>query len=209
MTRASTEYGVTETFTGKFVNAFDLRPDDICIEDIAHHLAMECRFAGACNRRYSVAEHSIIARRCAKVAYAASPSEQLATLMHDAFEPYGKDLPSPHKTKEYRLAEDNGMKVISTALDFDYPSSLAKVADDVMIWLEVNVLMKSGGRGWQGYEERGRDIIETYKRATWAEHIVTGPGQEHIMEAVFLRDYHELIAEVQAERALAGAGRTP
>ena len=209
MPRASTNFGVTEMFSGRFVNAFDLRLEDICIEDVAHHLAMECRFAGACNRRYSVAEHSIIARRCLKAAYGASATAQLAALMHDAFEAYAKDIPTPQKTKEYKLAEKQGLTVISVALGFDYPSEWADVADGFLIWLEANVLLKSRGRSWAHYEDRGRDIITRYERATWAEHLITGPEQPEIIEAVFLRDYHELMDEVSAERAKAGASRTP
>jgi len=47
------------TYTGKKFFPFDPRPEQICIEDIAHGLSMLCRFSGQCPYFYSVAEHSI------------------------------------------------------------------------------------------------------------------------------------------------------
>lgn len=197
MTRASTEHGVTETFTGKFVNAFDLRLEDICIEDVAHHLAMECRFAGACNRRYSVAEHSILVRRFIAQEYKSSEAIQFAGLMHDAFETYGKDIPTPQKSKVYKLAEAKGMKVISEVLGFEYPNPIVETADTILRWLEGDAFLPSRGRTWSGYDTYGRDVIERYGRSSHAERLRQGPGQEDVIEAFFLRDF-EVLAPLDA-----------
>lgn len=51
------------TFTGKHINPLDLRPDDICIEDIAHALALCNRFAGHTKMPISVAQHSVYVSR--------------------------------------------------------------------------------------------------------------------------------------------------
>ena len=48
------------TFTGRRVWPLDPRPEDICIEDIAHALALTCRFTGHCREFYSVAQHSVL-----------------------------------------------------------------------------------------------------------------------------------------------------
>ena len=84
-----------QTFTGRQFWPMDPRPSEIEIDDIAHSLAMQCRYAGHCNRFYSVAEHSVhVASWVAKVAprpYA------LAGLLHDATEAYLVDVPRPVK----------------------------------------------------------------------------------------------------------------
>lgn len=48
-----------QTFTGRRFWPLDPRPEDVCIEDIAHALSLKCRFGGHCTRFYSVAEHSV------------------------------------------------------------------------------------------------------------------------------------------------------
>lgn len=46
------------TYTGRYVQPLLLRKDDVCLEDIAHHLAGEGRYANATCETYSVAQHS-------------------------------------------------------------------------------------------------------------------------------------------------------
>ena len=48
-----------QTHSGRAFFIEDVRPEDISINDIAHHLSLICRFSGACNSFYSVAEHSV------------------------------------------------------------------------------------------------------------------------------------------------------
>ena len=64
-------YGTTiPTYTGKVFDPFNPDPNNIDIEDIAHHLSNLCRFVGSTFRFYSVAEHSLMishlvrARKC-------------------------------------------------------------------------------------------------------------------------------------------------
>lgn len=103
-----------QTFTGRAVYPLDLRPDEIDIRDIAHSLAMQCRYAGHCLRFYSVAEHSVLIARWLKEA-GYSHEVQLAGLMHDAPEAYLVDVPRPIKPflTGYREAEDRAWTVIS------------------------------------------------------------------------------------------------
>jgi hypothetical protein len=68
----------------------------VCIEDIAHSLAMLPRFTGHTLRPYSVAEHSLHVADLAQRA-GASATLQLAALLHDAHEAYTNDLSSPAK----------------------------------------------------------------------------------------------------------------
>lgn len=46
------------TYTGKPYYPLSPRAEEVDILDIAHHLSMTCRYAGACKEFYSTAEHS-------------------------------------------------------------------------------------------------------------------------------------------------------
>jgi hypothetical protein len=70
------------TFTGRFYMQ-DPRPEDFSLEDVAHGLSNICRYTGACRRRYSVAEHSVIIARWLRE-HGYSNEEQLCGLLHDA-----------------------------------------------------------------------------------------------------------------------------
>lgn len=93
-----------KTYTGKFVNVFDLRDIDISLVDIAHALSNICRFGGHSSQFLSVAEHSV------RVSRACSEDNKLKGLLHDASEAYLMDIPRPLKYlpefKFYRLLEE-------------------------------------------------------------------------------------------------------
>lgn len=72
----------------------DPRADEIHIDDIAHSLAMQCRYAGHCLRFYSVAEHSVL---IARYLLSMGSPHALWGLLHDASEAYLVDVPRPVK----------------------------------------------------------------------------------------------------------------
>lgn len=84
------------THTGRAVDLVRPRPEDICLEDIAHALAHQCRYTGHAKRFFSVAEHSVL---CADQIYHETGIRSLAWsgLMHDAHEAYTGDVASPIK----------------------------------------------------------------------------------------------------------------
>lgn len=86
------------TFTGSGFDPFCPRAEDVRLEDIAHHLAMTCRFGGATPEHYSVAQHAV---RVARLAYIASgnPLWTLFALHHDDAEAYIHDLRRPIKQR--------------------------------------------------------------------------------------------------------------
>ena len=47
------------TFRGKQAWPLDMRVEDIDVRDVAHHLALQCRFGGAVLNHYSVGEHLV------------------------------------------------------------------------------------------------------------------------------------------------------
>lgn len=91
-----TTAGIIEVASGKPFNVVDIDPAAIDINDIAHALAMKCRFNGHCKTFYSVAQHSV---RCADYAktLVSDPRSQFAfaALLHDAHEAYTADIPRP------------------------------------------------------------------------------------------------------------------
>ena len=83
--------GIFTTYTGRQVDLANPDPSSICIEDIGHSLAGQCRFYGHTRVHYSVAQHSVlVARLC-------PPELRLQGLLHDAPEAYIGDWSSPLK----------------------------------------------------------------------------------------------------------------
>ncbi|MCO5071119.1 MAG: phosphohydrolase [Rhizobiaceae bacterium] len=97
-----------QTFTGRRFWPLDPRPEDICVEDIAHALSLQCRYGGHCLSFYSVAEHSVLLAN-----HVAAPFKRWA-LMHDASEAYLVDVPRPIKRDlaNYREIEARVMAAV-------------------------------------------------------------------------------------------------
>jgi len=130
------------TFTGKLVNPLDLHQDDICIEDIAHALAYQCRYNGHTKKFYSVAEHCILLAVTDE--YPGPPGMKL---MHDAAEAYLPDVCCPLKNylEGFKEIEENVMKVVSKV--FGLPlfkgviNDAVKEGDSKIIYWESKALM--------------------------------------------------------------------
>jgi len=84
-----------QTYTGHQYWPMDPRPREVYIEDIAHSLSLQCRYAGHCIKFLSVAEHSVLIARHLAAKHA--PEVALAGLLHDAPEAYCVDIPRPLK----------------------------------------------------------------------------------------------------------------
>jgi hypothetical protein len=79
-------------------------PGKIHVEDVAHALAMTCRYAGHCRNFYSVAEHSLKVEIIGQVSCVIK-KQLLAFLLHDAAEAYLGDVTSPLKSLLPRYRE--------------------------------------------------------------------------------------------------------
>lgn len=131
------------------------------IEDVAHSLALQCRFNGHCGKFYSVAEHSVLVSDLL-VAWGCD-GLALAGLLHDAAEAYMGDLVSPVKFRLRQLESFEGFKqaweefeqevdeAIHDALGlsvFGFGNPLVKKADQWALKIEAKTLLPSRGIAW-------------------------------------------------------------
>lgn len=107
-----------QLFSGHAYYPMDPRTSEVNIQDIAHSLAMQCRYGGHSRDFYSVAEHSVL------VSHIVPPEHALVGLMHDATEAYVSDVPRPLKVhlENFQEIEDMNWGVIAEA--FDLPLEL-------------------------------------------------------------------------------------
>jgi len=129
------------TFSGKYVNLADPKPETIMIVDIAHALAHMPRWGGHLESFYSVAQHSVA---CSALA---SDEFKLEALLHDATEAFLMDIPKPLKNllPEYVYLEHKMHKVI--AEKFGLPETISpevKTIDGFMLEKEWRELMLKG-----------------------------------------------------------------
>ncbi len=80
------------TYTGKIFDLLNPNPEMVCIEDIAHSLAYQCRYTGHIRQFYSVAQHCVLMAENEDL-----PGDPLAKLLHDADETYIGDIAKPWK----------------------------------------------------------------------------------------------------------------
>lgn len=134
------------TFTGAQFFWHDIPNNPIRIHDIAHALAMRCRWSGHTKDFYSIAQH------CVLCAFYAPEELKLAALLHDANEAYLPDFPSPlkwylrdegfAKLKEMEEAVD---RRIYREFGLQYPMGpRVKEIDQRMLGTESRDLMPDG-----------------------------------------------------------------
>lgn len=159
-----------QTYTGRKFWPLDPRPEDVCIEDIAHALSLKCRFGGHCKQFYSVAQHSVLVCNTLNAnGGRRDPALMMQGLMHDAAEAYLTDIPGPIKgafyvpmTPSIMFSIENLERLILNAivkaLDLSrLPWSVeVKRADLAMLHRERLELMHEGFE-WEGLSEPPSD----------------------------------------------------
>ena len=131
--------GWIQTYSGLKMYPLDPRPEEICLEDIAHALSNICRFTGHCKEFYSVAQHSIY------VSVHVSRENALWGLLHDASEAYLCDIARPVKNDKqmscYRGAEHILQSIIAEkfGLPIIQPEEI-DVVDKIMLVTEARDL---------------------------------------------------------------------
>lgn len=130
-----------KTRSGRWMDPLNPLPLDIVLVDIAHGLALTCRFAGQCQTFYSVAEH------CVRMSLETPPELALDALIHDCAEAYIADLSAPVKRRDemkvFRDAEDRLEAVIRLALGLprEKHDPRIKYFDEAMYATEARDLM--------------------------------------------------------------------
>ena len=144
-----------QTFTGRAIYPIDMRAEDVDLKDIAHSLALQCRFTGHCLDFYSVADHSL--RVCEQVQLQADDLDLLRwALLHDAAEAYMKDIPRPVKRSidgwqaielqiEAAIAERFGLSFFAE----ERIPSVVRHADSVLLATEARDLMAPPPQAWE------------------------------------------------------------
>lgn len=140
------------TFTGKKLYWANVEDHDYDIRDIAHALAMKCRWSGHTKKFYSIAQHSVF------VSHFVPASQQLEALLHDASEAYMPDFPSPLKWyllsqgfTQLKLIEKRVAKGIEKKFMLAPDHAIIKHADTIALSTEHRDLMPIGGEAdWMG-----------------------------------------------------------
>lgn len=135
-----------QTRSGAWIDIFNPDPDEILIEDMAHSLALECRFGNHIKRLWSSAQHGLLVS-----ALCAAPFK-LAGLMHDGSDYVFRDIPRPIKRHPsmslFLEAETAFQRVIERK--FDAHSAIrpeVKSADEIALWAEAEIF-HHGTRHW-------------------------------------------------------------
>ena len=170
------------TYTGRRFFPLAPRAEDVCIEDIAHALALTNRFNGHTRVPYSVAQHSVLVS-CA-LGNEHGPAAGLVGLLHDASEAYLCDIPRPVKRLigDYAFHEMQVQacvyRAFGVALTDGLEASL-KLADRRMLRTEQAWLMPPPAEG----EDRGD--VEPYV-------FLLRPSAWDVAEHAFLARFNEL-----------------
>ena len=151
-------------YSGREVDIFNLKPEDINIEDIAHSLSNLCRFGGHCLFNYSVAQHSFL---CSLEP--GTKKEKFSFLLHDASEAYVNDLVRPIKhrpeLKKYRDLEDDVQRIIFEKFGLDYPfSEKIHQVDNKVLIKEIKELIIMKHEVLDFSKKNNLNYIESHKK---------------------------------------------
>lgn len=172
---------------GRWVDIFDLQPDDFRIEEIAHALACTNRFYGQLREPISVAQHSV---------YVSWLCPTLQALLHDAGEAFYGDVSKWIKEQPemewYRTQEKMAQRRCYKAFGCltEEPPEL-KAADKLMVRFEADYGYTRGIALW---EEKGYGPLTEAERAQ-VEGLSPGgyyPWSWQRTEAMFLGRFKEL-----------------
>jgi 5'-deoxynucleotidase YfbR-like HD superfamily hydrolase len=153
MTTESMPTNAIQTHSGSYFDLHESGPDAIKIEDIAHSLAMQCRYNGHIRMFYSVAEHSVLV---AGWVLEQTGDYQLAleALLHDGSEAYLCDIPRPFKRllTDYKVLEQRVETLLSLAFGLIYPWAPIIHEADLRILADEKKVLMLHHREWPGMD---------------------------------------------------------
>jgi hypothetical protein len=151
-------------------------PRDVSIFDIAHSLALSCRWTGHVRRHYSVGQHSVIVMRVVEAvltAMGASAEEirvaKLEALVHDGSEAYISDIARPTKRQlpNYQVIEKTVMGAVwarfqmREALQRESDTDLLKAVDTEILFAEARQMTRKPPMPWM---VQPSDLVPKYTK---------------------------------------------
>lgn len=113
------------TASGRSFHLGPANPGQVHWRDVAAHLAKLCRFGGATNTHYSVAQHSVLVADIVAARFpTGGPEAALYALLHDAHEMITGDIPAPVKDYLHRAI---GWKLLD-AFEHDLDEGFTRAA---------------------------------------------------------------------------------
>lgn len=138
--------GCMITYTGIMFDLFNPKLEYINIADIAHALAHTCRWNGATQSYYSVAEH------CCRMFDMVEDRYKPIALFHDAEEAYFGDIIKPLKNMlpaNILAAMENLKYMICCNYDIKESEQTVKQLDnDMLVWEHNNIISSYNYHGW-------------------------------------------------------------
>lgn len=179
------------THSGKVLEIDKFCKDDVCITDIAHHLAKICRYSGllGLDTHYSVAQHSVIMSQYARL-NGSSLMFQKMCLLHDASEAYLGDVLSTVKAvmPEYKLLERTFENVIFEK--FGLPNKESPQWSQVKE-LDTRVLINESESFLPKFERLFKDYYKVQKLDLLDETLLEAWSPRHAYN-IFLNQYRTL-----------------
>lgn len=130
-------------------------PTPLTIEDVAASLSKICRFAGACTRFVSVAQHSVLVAAIVRYNLNGSPADVIGALLHDAAEMVLGDIPRPAKKRLQGIKELEADILARTIIGLDVSAiwklvdhSKIQKADEIALATERKHFMAKAGAPW-------------------------------------------------------------
>jgi hypothetical protein len=133
------------TSTGIMFYPMDPRPEEVELEDITHHLAMENRFNGATCVPYSVGMHSIVGAQACLTYWPKDYETAFKFMIHDAPEAYSRDNSRPMKENIPELKKIEHKISLAIGKKFGVPDEImtekVREIDDNLLKTEFTFLM--------------------------------------------------------------------
>lgn len=159
-----------QTFTGRKFWPLDPLAEEVFVEDIAHALALTCRFGGHSRRFYSVAHHSVL------VSQACAPTDAMWGLLHDSAEAYAGDVIRPIKHgceagSRFCRVEERILEVIARRFGLSMPIPVSvRRADEIVLATECRDVMGGERAGKWALDHAPSDNLITPWSAEESEH---------------------------------------
>ncbi|TDH35740.1 hypothetical protein E2A64_10420 [Pseudohoeflea suaedae] len=183
-----------QTYTGLKAWPMDLRPEEVCIEDIAHSLAMQCRYAGHCQKFYCPTPEQRILTEDLRWVPAGDLREGDGLLAFDE-EPvrigaFGKNrrrmkhavvkTAMPVKRRVIRLVMSDGSEVCSS---FEHPWLVATKSSGNQKWVTAGRISEDIKLGRKRYIHKFFSPWEerTSKESGWLAGVYDGEGHLSIV----------------------------